>query len=53
MLAAEKWVVNAVQFVSVAGCLGYDVLENSSSSLSCFNFVSVAGCLGYDVLVII
>ncbi|SHN92152.1 hypothetical protein BCLUESOX_2356 [bacterium endosymbiont of Bathymodiolus sp. 5 South] len=37
--------------VSVAGCLGYDVLENPSSSLSCSHLVSVAGCLGYDVLV--
>ena len=36
--------------VSVAGCLGYDVLE-SIDGLSCRkNYVSVAGCLGYDVL---
>jgi quinol monooxygenase YgiN len=36
--------------VSVAGCLGYDVLENSPAALSRSHFVSVAGCLGYDVL---
>ena len=37
--------------VSVAGCLGYDVLVccvfTSKPSIK----VSVAGCLGYDVLV--
>ncbi len=38
--------------VSVAGCLGYDVLGQVLQCVSsCFG-VSVAGCLGYDVLVI-
>ena len=36
--------------VSVAGCLGYDVLEKRSPSLYWMITVSVAGCLGYDVL---
>ncbi len=36
--------------VSVAGCLGYDVLAlPMASKVNCY--VSVAGCLGYDVLV--
>ncbi len=36
--------------VSVAGCLGYDVLARGRER-STFPFsVSVAGCLGYDVL---
>ena len=43
--------INSV--VSVAGCLGYDVLVNNSPFFAIFNFVSVAGCLGYDVLVIL
>jgi hypothetical protein len=33
--------------VSVAGCLGYDVLEKRSPSLYWMITVSVAGCLGY------
>jgi hypothetical protein len=37
--------------VSVAGCLGYDVLANSFFNCLCLIYVSVAGCLGYDVLV--
>jgi quinol monooxygenase YgiN len=37
--------------VSVAGCLGYDVLVHLSISVSIDICVSVAGCLGYDVLV--
>ena len=37
--------------VSVAGCLGYDVLASENSVLSLWRVVSVAGCLGYDVLV--
>ena len=37
--------------VSVAGCLGYDVLVFITPLLLCFACVSVAGCLGYDVLV--
>ncbi len=36
--------------VSVAGCLGYDVLEPYSNETWCPYCVSVAGCLGYDVL---
>ncbi|CAC9614465.1 hypothetical protein [uncultured Gammaproteobacteria bacterium] len=38
--------------VSVAGCLGYDVLENKGVTPKITSKVSVAGCLGYDVLVI-
>jgi hypothetical protein len=34
--------------VSVAGCLGYDVLDYTLPNYS-FSDVSVAGCLGYDV----
>ncbi|CAC9654226.1 hypothetical protein BCLUESOX_2359 [bacterium endosymbiont of Bathymodiolus sp. 5 South] len=37
-------------FVSVAGCLGYDVLESYSHEYGHVQRVSVAGCLGYDVL---
>ena len=37
--------------VSVAGCLGYDVLGNRINNRIHRNLVSVAGCLGYDVLV--
>ena len=36
--------------VSVAGCLGYDVLVIVFLVNLCFYAVSVAGCLGYDVL---
>jgi quinol monooxygenase YgiN len=36
--------------VSVAGCLGYDVLEQNSRRVGYRCRVSVAGCLGYDVL---
>jgi uncharacterized OsmC-like protein len=36
--------------VSVAGCLGYDVLEFMEITSSNSFVVSVAGCLGYDVL---
>ena len=36
--------------VSVAGCLGYDVLVDSPNNYSVGTLVSVAGCLGYDVL---
>ena len=36
--------------VSVAGCLGYDVLDPHSIDTYNSNIVSVAGCLGYDVL---
>ncbi len=38
------------RWVSVAGCLGYDVLGNGNISTRAANAVSVAGCLGYDVL---
>ena len=37
--------------VSVAGCLGYDVLGACTTQSFSSNGVSVAGCLGYDVLV--
>ena len=36
--------------VSVAGCLGYDVLGLSRCLALVPILVSVAGCLGYDVL---
>ena len=36
--------------VSVAGCLGYDVLASDSIFVNGRVMVSVAGCLGYDVL---
>ena len=36
--------------VSVAGCLGYDVLGQCLERLILRQKVSVAGCLGYDVL---
>ena len=39
-----------VTFVSVAGCLGYDVLANWVGLYIEHLLVSVAGCLGYDVL---
>ena len=39
--------------VSVAGCLGYDVLATMSRRPGIAADVSVAGCLGYDVLVVI
>ncbi len=38
------------RLVSVAGCLGYDVLVHTLGRRTGFVFVSVAGCLGYDVL---
>ena len=37
--------------VSVAGCLGYDVLVRHPPGDAINRKVSVAGCLGYDVLV--
>ena len=43
---------NAIHWkVSVAGCLGYDVLARLFSITKTCSLVSVAGCLGYDVLV--
>ena len=36
--------------VSVAGCLGYDVLAIQAFRNPYDSNVSVAGCLGYDVL---
>ncbi|CAC9565162.1 hypothetical protein [uncultured Gammaproteobacteria bacterium] len=39
-----------VNGVSVAGCLGYDVLVKPQIFKSSSFKVSVAGCLGYDVL---
>ena len=36
--------------VSVAGCLGYDVLDSAMDRDKKGGRVSVAGCLGYDVL---
>ena len=41
------------QQVSVAGCLGYDVLELMKITSGNSFIVSVAGCLGYDVLVVV
>ena len=38
--------------VSVAGFLGYDVLDEIDLWFKCFVCVSVAGFLGYDVLAI-
>ena len=38
--------------VSVAGCLGYDVLAYRAAKALKNMYVSVAGCLGYDVLVL-
>ena len=40
-----------VRLVSVAGCLGYDVLVFFAPVGIYLQVVSVAGCLGYDVLV--
>ena len=40
-----------VNYVSVAGCLGYDVLVLILTAYFFQSSVSVAGCLGYDVLV--
>ena len=37
-------------YVSVAGCLGYDVLASRQIKKERNTHVSVAGCLGYDVL---
>ena len=39
------------RYVSVAGCLGYDVLAIQAFRNPYDSNVSVAGCLGYDVLV--
>ena len=44
-------IYNVSYLVSVAGCLGYDVLGEASHNLKRDFIVSVAGCLGYDVLV--
>ena len=41
-----------VLLVSVAGCLGYDVLVAPFVRHTNDRSVSVAGCLGYDVLVL-
>jgi hypothetical protein len=38
------------QQLTVAGCLGYDVLDAMIAQVSQVLKVSVAGCLGYDVL---
>ena len=43
-------IVNDFRGVSVAGCLGYDVLETNFNAKRSVSTVSVAGCLGYDVL---
>jgi uncharacterized OsmC-like protein len=37
-----------LRIVSVAGCLGYDVLVKLFIILLMLMVVSVAGCLGYD-----
>jgi hypothetical protein len=36
---------NNIRVVSVAGCLGYDVLDKSYTASSYKKIVSVAGCL--------
>ncbi|SMN10686.1 hypothetical protein SPBRAN_779 [uncultured Candidatus Thioglobus sp.] len=41
---------NEDNVVSVAGCLGYDVLAHAFNQDTDSWRVSVAGCLGYDVL---
>ena len=50
MLVKKVSVSTVTSSVSVAGCLGYDVLASKQLALSPVNIVSVAGCLGYDVL---
>ena len=42
--------LNYSRQVSVAGCLGYDVLVKQMLITNKSFSVSVAGCLGYDVL---
>ncbi|VVH62018.1 hypothetical protein BSPWISOX_3011 [uncultured Gammaproteobacteria bacterium] len=51
MLADLTYQQGVPKIVSVAGCLGYDVLVLSQQVADCNGDVSVAGCLGYDVLV--
>ena len=46
-----KLTVEECTNVSVAGCLGYDVLVCHLEIFVVVIHVSVAGCLGYDVLV--
>ncbi|SMN17256.1 hypothetical protein CRYPA_1195 [uncultured Candidatus Thioglobus sp.] len=46
-LSSLSWIT---LLVSVAGCLGYDVLDNTTNLGKKRSSVSVAGCLGYDVL---
>ena len=47
-----RWVIEQeLNRVSVAGCLGYDVLAEGRVTGNLIKKVSVAGCLGYDVLV--
>ncbi|VVH63012.1 hypothetical protein BSPWISOX_2256 [uncultured Gammaproteobacteria bacterium] len=50
MLALAKHAVRENYHVSVAGCLGYDVLGLCRPLCDEESEVSVAGCLGYDVL---
>ena len=50
MLAEKVMGAVATIIVSVAGCLGYDVLVTSDANTCIGLTVSVAGCLGYDVL---
>ena len=51
MLVTPWTDISVTQTVSVAGCLGYDVLGFWGALTSYGLGVSVAGCLGYDVLV--
>ena len=52
MLEKRKRFNDSHRSVSVAGCLGYDVLANADPFSTTWE-VSVAGCLGYDVLVVL
>ena len=51
MLVSNFQYYSELQLVSVAGCLGYDVLVLKIKAMNINTQVSVAGCLGYDVLV--
>ena len=50
MLGRSVFICYISNLVSVAGCLGYDVLDEKYSAFRLCDLVSVAGCLGYDVL---
>ena len=50
MLESRSGLTYIGWWVSVAGCLGYDVLGRNVDIIHDRKYVSVAGCLGYDVL---